>query len=201
MSWNQPGMEPGGELPDYEEPWPQPAYPLPDYGQSPQAYPPPHGQPPGYGQPPGQGQPRTPYPGGNPADYADPAAYAPDTDAWQPGYGAPDDDQEDVPPEGRRVTPFRVVALIAMVLSGGVAAVSLLVLRGSQSIAITVAALGIFGMTAALIGIAFAASAVQAARYGRLLRSVLGGLVGGLFVLMASGAVASAVIFVLLSRA
>ena len=99
------------------------------------------------------------------------------------------------------MTPFRVVALIAMVLSGGVAAVSLLVLRGSQSIAITVAALGIFGMTAALIGIAFAASAVQAARYGRLLRSVLGGLVGGLFVLMASGAVASAVIFVLLSRA
>ena len=98
------------------------------------------------------------------------------------------------------MTPLRLVAFVAWSCPARSRPVSLLVLRGDQSIAITVAALAIFGLMATFVGVAFAAAGVRGARDGRLGRAVLGGLFGGLFVLVASGAVASAVIFVLLSR-
>ena len=127
--------------------------------------------------------------------------YAQDDGPFQPEYGALDaDEEEELPAGGRAVTPLRLVAIVALVVSGVVAAVSLLVLRGDQSIAITVASLAIFGLMATLVGVGLAASGVRAARAGSLGRSVLGGLFGGLFVLVAAGAVASAVIFLLLSR-
>lgn len=179
-------MEPGGEPPDYPPPY------SPQHGPAGE-----QGWPPVYGPPPGYGSPIDDAPPGYRAD----PRYAPDADAWQPEYGPQDADADEEPDtRGRTVTPLRLVAFIALVVSGAVAAVSLLVLRGSQSIAITVASLAIFGLMATLIGVAFAAAGVRAARYGSLGRAFLGGLFGGLFVLVASGAVASAVIFVLLSR-
>jgi len=99
------------------------------------------------------------------------------------------------------VTPFRVVLLIALLGSAAVAAYSLLVARGSQSIAITVAALAVLGVTMALLSLTLAAGAVRAGRDGYGVRAILGGLFGGLFALGASGALAAAVIFALLSQA
>ena len=135
------------------------------------------------------------------------------TDPWgsyaPPGRGLPPDPWgsyappgQDPPPKARGsfVTPFRVVLLIALVGSAAVAAYSLLVARGSQSIAITVAALAVFGVTMALLSLTLAASAVRAGRDGHGIRAILGGLFGGLFALGASGALAAAVIFALLSQ-
>jgi hypothetical protein len=107
-----------------------------------------------------------------------------------------------VPPKagGRVVTPFRIVLLIALIGSAAVAAYSLLVARGSQSIAITVAALAVLGVTMALLSLTLAAGAVRAGRNGNGGRAILGGLFGGFFALGASGALAAAVIFGLLSQ-
>jgi hypothetical protein len=93
------------------------------------------------------------------------------------------------------------VLLIALVGSAAVAAYSLLVARGSQSIAITVAALAILGVTMAMLSLALTLGAVRAGRIGSGGRAILGGLFGGLFALAASGALAAAVIFALLSQA
>ena len=98
------------------------------------------------------------------------------------------------------MTPFRVVLLIALIGSAAVAAYSLLVARGSQSIAITVAALAVLGVTMALLSVTLASGAVRAGRDGYGGRAILGGLFGGLFALGASGALAAAVIFGLLSQ-
>lgn len=115
-------------------------------------------------------------------------------------FGPPDRGQ---PPKskGHFVTPFRVVLLVALVGSAAVAAYSLLVARGSQSIAITVAALAVLGVSTALLSLTLAAGAVRAGRQGAAIRAILGGLFGGLFALAASGALAAAVIFALLSQA
>jgi hypothetical protein len=197
MSWKPPGMEPGEDVPDYAEPYPS----VPGYGQPPgYGVPPVYGQPPGYGQPAGYGvPPQYGIPPGYGAPYDEPQNQ--DVYGWQPDYAPEGDDEEpEAQPRGRTVTPLRVVAAVAWIVSGGVAAVSLFVLRGSQSIAITVAALAIFGFISVLIGVALAAAGVRAARDGRIGRSFLGGLAGGMFVLAASGAIASAAIFALLSR-
>jgi hypothetical protein len=99
------------------------------------------------------------------------------------------------------MTPGRVALLIALLGSAAVAAYSLLVARGSQSIAITVAALAVLGVTMVLLSLTLAAGAVRAGRRGSGGRAILGGLLGGLFAVAASGALAAAVIFALLSQA
>jgi hypothetical protein len=99
------------------------------------------------------------------------------------------------------VTPGRIALLIALLGSAAVAAYSLLVARGSQSIAITVAALAVLGVAMVLLSVTLAAGAVRAGRAGAGGRAILGGLLGGMFVLGASGALAAAVIFALLSQA
>jgi hypothetical protein len=99
------------------------------------------------------------------------------------------------------VTPGRLVLLVALACSAAVAAYSLLVARGSQSIAITVAALAVLGVTMVLLSLTLAAGAVRAGRDGSGARAILGGLFGGLFALGASGALAAAVIFAVLSQA
>jgi hypothetical protein len=104
-------------------------------------------------------------------------------------------------PKGSFVTPFRVVLVLVLLGSAAVAAYSLLVARGSQSIAITVAALAVLGVSMALLSLTLAAGAVRAGRDGHGGRAILGGLFGGMFALGASGALAAAVIFALLSQA
>jgi hypothetical protein len=111
-----------------------------------------------------------------------------------------DDDADSAEPTGRLVTPFRLAAFLAMAVSGIIAAYSLVIARGSQSIAITVAALAVFGAMSLLVGVAFAAAGVRAARNGRVRGSFAGGLVGGLFAVLAAGAVAAAIVFGLLSQ-
>jgi hypothetical protein len=99
------------------------------------------------------------------------------------------------------MTPGRIALLIALLGSAAVAAYSLLVARGSQSIAITVAALAVLGVAMVLLSVTLAAGAVRAGRAGSGGRAILGGLLGGMFVLGASGALAAAVILALLSQA
>ncbi len=166
--------------------------------------------PPGRGVP--LGVPPDPYGSYPPPGRGVPSGVPPDPYGSYPppGRGVPPDPygeygprDRDLPPEARGsiVTPFRVVLLIALMGSAAVAAYSLLVARGSQSIAITVAALAVLGVTTALLSLTLAAGAVRAGRNGNGGRAILGGLFGGLFALGASGALAAAVIFGLLSQA
>ena len=98
------------------------------------------------------------------------------------------------------MTPVRLVLIVAFIGSAAVAAYSLLIARGAQSIAVTVAALAVLGATMALISLGLAAGSVRAGRDGYGGRAIVGGLFGGLFALGASGAMAAAVIFALLAR-
>jgi hypothetical protein len=124
-----------------------------------------------------------------------PYAYPPDSRAaWDP---APADD---APPGRPLVTPFRLFAVIAMIASTAVAGYGLIVARGSQSIPLTVAALAVFAIASALLGFSFAGGAFEAGRSGRLVRAVVGSLVGGGLCLAAAGAAAAAIILGMLSR-
>jgi hypothetical protein len=127
------------------------------------------------------------------------AGYAPDGYArWggDPGWDGADSDQ----PERRpTVTPFRVVMLIALIASAFVASYGLFIARASQVIPITVAALAVFAIAAALLGINVGASSLSSARSGRLGRSIIGALVGGILCLMAAGAGAAAIMMGLLA--
>ena len=98
------------------------------------------------------------------------------------------------------VTPFRVVIFVALVVSAAVAAYSLLVARGSQVIPVTVAALSVFAVSAALLGINIGAGAMGSARDGRVGRSIVGALSGGFLCLAAAGAASAAIILGMLAR-
>src|SRR5262249_9624113 len=118
--------------------------------------------PSGYGSGPYSPQPSNPAPyaplpyqqrptSGSPygsSPYAAPVAYVPATGATP--YDAGRVDRRKGKPV---VTPFRVVTFIALVISASIAAYSLLVARGSQVIPVTVAALAVFGVSAALLGV------------------------------------------------
>jgi hypothetical protein len=99
------------------------------------------------------------------------------------------------------VTPFRVVIFIALIASASIAAYSLLVARGSQVIPVTVAALAVFAVSAALLGINLGAGAMGSARNGHLARSVVGALFGGVLCLAAAGGASAAIMLGMLARA
>jgi hypothetical protein len=98
------------------------------------------------------------------------------------------------------VTPFRVVILIALVISASIATYSLLVARGSQVIPVTVAALAVFAISAALLGINVGAGAMGSARAGHVGRSVFAAMVGGILCLAAAGGASAAIMLGMLVR-
>lgn len=231
MSWNQPGStgaDPPDHFepwdPEVQQAWDgaaSDAPAAPDYSRDRASVPPPdNARPPvdpygrqpldAYGRPLVDAYGRPPvHPYGRPPvdPYGRPLVDAydrplVDPSDWQPGYGPPEVEVSEQPRHPTRVvTPSRMVVFVALVASGAVAAYSLLIARGSQSIAITVSALAIFGLMSALAGLIFAGAGVRSARDGRIGRAFAGGLVGGLFMLLAAGAVATAIIFALLTRA
>jgi hypothetical protein len=98
------------------------------------------------------------------------------------------------------VTPLRVVILIALVVSAAIATYSLFIARGSQVIPVTVAALAVFALSAALLGVNLGAAAMGSAREGHLGRSIFGALVGGILCLAAAGGASAAIVLGMLSR-
>lgn len=225
--WSGAPPQPYGAQP-YEppaSPYAPSAYALPPNAQSPyapQPYPPqpadqspyapvPYNQSP-YGTSPNSSQPS------RPAPYR-PSAYAPEPYAQRPTAASPyatpayapaayaaasgrtawDADVKDS--KGKpMLTPFRVVTFIALVVSASVAAYSLLIARGSQVIPVTVAALAVFAVSAALLGINIGAGAMGSARDGHLGRSVGGALVGGILCLAAAGGASAAIILGMLAK-
>jgi hypothetical protein len=131
----------------------------------------------------------------SPSERNSPVPYAAATGpyAWN---GGPIDEPERKP----MVTPFRVVIFIALVASASIAGYSLLVARGSQTIALTVAALAVFAISAALLGINLGAGAMGSARDGRVARAVVGALSGGILCLAAAGGGAAAIMLGMLAR-
>ena len=98
------------------------------------------------------------------------------------------------------VTPLRVAVVVALVASGAVAAFSLFVARGSQSIAITVSALAVMSVTLIVLSLTFAGAGIRAGRNGSAGRAFVGGLLGGLILVAAAGIMAVAVVLGLLSQ-
>jgi hypothetical protein len=98
------------------------------------------------------------------------------------------------------VTPFRVVIFVALVASAAIAGYSLFVARGSQSIPITVAALAVFAISAALLGINLGAGAMGSARAGRVGRASFGALLGGILCIAAAGGASAAIMLGMLAK-
>ncbi len=92
----------------------------------------------------------------------------------------------------------RIILLVALLGSAAVVFYGLVMDRTGQAIALTVAGLVVLGVTAAVISVGLAISAISAGQDGRGIRAFAAALVGGCFALGAAGALAGAVIFALL---
>ncbi len=96
------------------------------------------------------------------------------------------------------MTPGRLVLAVALVGSAVVAAYALFIDRGL--VLSTVGFLGL-GVSLAITSVLLARAAIRAGWAGRGGKSVGAALLGGFCALMASGSLAAAIIFGLLSRA
>ncbi len=89
---------------------------------------------------------------------------------------------------------IRVILLLALIGSAAVVAYGLLFDRSGQAIAFTVAGLLVLGVTAAVVSVGLARSALGAGNDGRAIRAIGGAFLGGLFALGASASLLLAVI-------
>lgn len=99
------------------------------------------------------------------------------------------------------MTPFRVMLLVLAVAASGAVAYGLFVENSTLKLPLIVSGLAVLGICLGLLGFSLAASAVKAGGQGRGLRAVASAFVGGLFVLAASGAVATAIVLGILALA
>jgi hypothetical protein len=98
------------------------------------------------------------------------------------------------------VRPLAVVLVVAMLGSAAVVFYGLVMDRTGQAIAFTVAGMFVLGVTLAIAAFVLASGAVSEGRAGHVLRCLFAGLLGGLFAIAASGSLAGAVVFGVLSR-
>jgi hypothetical protein len=89
----------------------------------------------------------------------------------------------------------RVILLLALVGSAAVVLFGLFMDRTGQAIALTVAGLIVLGVTAAVISLGLAISAISAGQDGRGIRAVAGAFLGGLFALAAAASLAGAFMY------
>jgi hypothetical protein len=94
---------------------------------------------------------------------------------------------------------LRLVVVALLVASGTIVVYGLLFDRTGQSIAFTVAGLAILGVTMAFVAAWFLSTSLTAARHGRGLRAIVGGLVGGACAIGASMALAAGAIFAIVT--
>lgn len=95
----------------------------------------------------------------------------------------------------RPVALVRIAVVVVMVAAGLVVLYGLILDRTGQNIAFTVAGLAVLGLTFAFTSAWFLSRALNDARWGRTLGSLLGAAAGGLFALGAAGCLAAASIF------
>jgi hypothetical protein len=89
---------------------------------------------------------------------------------------------------------IRVILLVALVASAAVVVYGLLFDRSGQAIPFTVAGLLVLGVTAAVVSVGLARSALGAGNEGRAVRAIAGAFVGGLFALGAAASLFGAVV-------
>ena len=98
------------------------------------------------------------------------------------------------------MTAVRLAVILVLVVSGAVVFYGMVLDRTGQNIAFTVAGLAVLGGTLAFVAAWFLMRALTAARWGHGGRALAGGLMGGLFAIAASAALAAASVFALLTR-
>lgn len=98
------------------------------------------------------------------------------------------------------MTAVRLAVILVLVVSGAVVFYGMILDRTGQNIAFTVAGLAVLGGTLAFVAAWFLMRALTAARWGHGGRALAGGLMGGLFAIAASAALAAASVFALLTR-
>jgi hypothetical protein len=97
------------------------------------------------------------------------------------------------------MTPFRVMLSILIVGSGLVAAYALFVDQSSAKLPLLVASLSVFGITLGIFGFVLAGMAVRNGEDGRAGRALGIAFLGGLFVLVAAGSLAMAIVLGILA--
>jgi hypothetical protein len=110
-----------------------------------------------------------------------------------------DDDEElDEEPPGRRLTPFRFAAAIALVGSVVATLYALFVERTAVQVPILVSGLAVLGITLLVLAVSGAARAMRSAENGHPAAAFFAALLGGLCALGAAGSLGSAIVFALI---
>ena len=99
------------------------------------------------------------------------------------------------------MSPLRIILFVLAVAAGVVVVYTLVLDNSTLKLPLLVSALAVLSISLGILGFALAATAVRVAEAGRGGLGVLTAFVGGMFVLIAAGSLAAAIVLGILAAA